>query len=95
MARQQSRNSKVPLIWTANQKTDEGKREFERQLEVSNSPVMRRLLEIVVEKKELSATNSLSTNRYDNPNWAFVQADSVGYQRALEEIAALIKGITQ
>lgn len=36
---------------------------------------------------------SLSTNKgqYDSPNWPYMQADGIGYRRALEEIMSLLE----
>ena len=32
-----------------------------------------------------------STNNYDNPNWPYKTADSVGYRRALKNIMTLLQ----
>lgn len=41
---------------------------------------------LLKDKQEASRRLSLGADRYDCPNWAYKQADNVGYQRALEEI---------
>jgi len=43
--------------------------------------------------KKLAAHKAevLSPNQYDKASWPFYQADSVGYQRALEEFIDLFK----
>ncbi len=55
------------------------------------SLVMRkRLAQLLEEKAEVSLAASRSKVTYDNPNWALLQADAVGYQRALQEVISLI-----
>jgi predicted O-methyltransferase YrrM len=55
------------------------------------SLVMRkRLQELLLDKASDSQKVGRSKNAYNNPNWAFVQADHRGYERALHEIIDLI-----
>ena len=55
------------------------------------SLVMRRRLTAMLEEKvKSSLAASRSKVTYDNPNWALLQADAVGYQRALQEVVSLI-----
>lgn len=56
----------------------------------AGSSVMRtRLKEMLREKLESSF--STKEDDYSNPNWAYKQADSVGYRRALKEISSLLE----
>lgn len=50
----------------------------------------RRLKEVLENKTEELRRKVRSEVTYDNPNWAYVQADAVGYERALYEIISLI-----
>lgn len=50
----------------------------------------RRLVSLLKDKVETSDANSRSKLLYDNPNWALLQADQRGYERALEEVIELI-----
>jgi len=50
-----------------------------------------RLAELLTSKITTSQTHSLSKLLYDNPNWALLQADQRGYERALHDIVDLIK----
>ena len=87
---------KGPLtLWTSNLKTEEGKREFLQLMQVSNGPVLKRLLSIVQEELNKSQKSSLNSKNYDSPSWAYIQADNVGYQRALSIMEELIKGIVK
>lgn len=55
------------------------------------SLVMRRRLEILLNAKmEESQRAGRSKAMYDNPNWAYLQADKRGYERALHEVIELI-----
>lgn len=50
-----------------------------------------RLKELLEEKAKLSREGSISKDAYTNPNWAYLQADARGYERALSEILSLIE----
>lgn len=55
------------------------------------SLVMRkRLVEMLLEKAGESKRVARSKALYDNPNWAYLQADQRGYERAMHEIIDLI-----
>ena len=50
----------------------------------------RRLSQLLDEKIDASLHSARSKISYETPNWALMQADAVGYQRALQEIISLI-----
>lgn len=53
--------------------------------------VMRkRLLTMIADKISESQTVSRSKLTYESPNWAYLQADQNGYERALSEIMSLL-----
>lgn len=49
-----------------------------------------RLKQLCSEKIEVCRKDATSSDGYANPNWAFKQADAIGYERALKEIISLI-----
>lgn len=56
------------------------------------SATLRRRLVAMLEKTRSDAqAKSLREAHYESPNWGYIQADSVGYQRALSEIIDLIQ----
>lgn len=55
----------------------------------SATVVKKRLIEICKEKG--STATSTNKSQYDSPNWCYMQADLVGYRRALEEIESLLE----
>jgi hypothetical protein len=50
----------------------------------------RRLVELVNDKLRVCSSVKRSKESYDSPNWPYLQADAVGYERALFEIISLI-----
>lgn len=73
--------------------TDGLEPELERQIrgDFTSSLVLRnRLKDLIKHKIAESHTNSLTKDGYDVPNWAFKQADQVGFERALKEVIDLI-----
>lgn len=57
----------------------------------ASTVIRRRLMEILDQKKNGSIHACQSKNLYENPNWALLQADSRGYERALKEIKNLLE----
>lgn len=56
-----------------------------------SSLFLRTKLASILNKKTDAERKSLITkSSYDNPNWALIQADSVGYQRAMQEVINLV-----
>ncbi len=50
-----------------------------------------RLTELLNEEIETSRRNGRAKDSYDNPSWAYLKADEVGYERALNKILEIIK----
>lgn len=50
-----------------------------------------RLATLLTSKISTSQSHSCAKLLYDNPNWALLQADQRGYERALHEIIDLVK----
>lgn len=62
-------------------------REKELRAEYAASPVLRSVLKsILLRMREEKEKESISKSGYDNPNWTYLQADSCGYKRALQDI---------
>jgi hypothetical protein len=51
----------------------------------------KRFFELVYEMIESSRKFQTSKDLYDSPSWAYLQADRVGYERALRDILDLFK----
>lgn len=49
-----------------------------------------RLEELLLDKVRLVNTLKRRKEGYDSPNWAYAQADIIGYERALFEVISLI-----
>jgi len=50
----------------------------------------KRLEELLLDKIRISTTVKRKKEGYDSPNWAYAQADVIGYERALQEVISLI-----
>lgn len=62
------------------------------QAEYLSSPLLRkRLKTLLMKKQESMRKDRLKESNYDSPNWVGLQADAVGYQRAIDEIISLIE----
>lgn len=69
--------------------TEEQKQEM--QAHFGGSAVLRtQLTKILRSKIESNNTSVRSKDAYNIPNWAYVQADAVGYERALMEVISLL-----
>lgn len=55
------------------------------------SALFRERLTAVLDKKiQSTKTNKLSVEAYENPSWAYLQADANGYERAIKEVISLL-----
>lgn len=68
-----------------------GEAESEVRESFQHSTVMRsRLMTLLEEKLAASNANSRSKDNYSLAGWPYLQADAVGYERALKEVISLI-----
>ena len=80
--------------WTSNLKDPKEIQDFQEKLnQAQYNTVLRRLYDIIKEDQEMAAKAASKSANYDSPSWAYAQADSLGYQRALNNIELLLKGI--
>ncbi len=78
----------MKTVWTKGL-DDDAKSEMEHLYAASNL-VRKRLLTLLQEKDGVADKASLSSDNYESPSWGFIQADNVGYRRALREVMSLI-----
>lgn len=75
--------------WTKGLKPDAAK---EMRMAFKSSLIFRnRLAELIRIKEEENIRAGRSKDGYECPNWAYKQADLVGYTRALNDIISLIE----
>ena len=59
--------------------------------EFGETSQLRKRLVVMLEERALQNYKDLmSTNSFDNANWAYKQAEGVGYSRGISEIIALL-----
>ncbi len=64
----------------------------EIDLEFSSSVILRNRLTQILNKKIKSSINEARLkSSYESPNWGLLQADAIGYERALLEVISLIE----
>lgn len=78
----------MKTIWV-NGKNDTEKEEIEAAFK-SSTTVRKRLGELLEAKEASNTSARLAISDYASPSWAYLQADSVGYSRAIREIISLI-----
>lgn len=78
----------MKLTWTADL-PEERQREIERSFHASYI-TRQRLEEILRDKINTARKATRSNDRYTSPSWAYQQADSIGFERALEEVISLL-----
>lgn len=69
---------------------NEQEKEEMRASFVSSANVRKRLTELLEDKIETKRKANVSEERYESPGWAYLQADAVGYERAMREIISII-----
>jgi hypothetical protein len=78
----------MKVSWTQGQ-TKERASEITKDF-TSSLLIRKRLEELLTKKIDLSNAESRAKSTYDSPNWAYVQADARGYERALSDVISLI-----
>jgi len=79
----------MKTVWTQN--LPEGSKKDDITSSYQSGTVLRgRLKELLQDKIDTEVTSRLKREDYESPSWAFKQADSIGYTRALKEIISLI-----
>jgi hypothetical protein len=74
--------------WTDGLESDVAK---EVRLNFKESRIMRERLKVMLDKKINSNRSSVTKkDAYNSPNWALLQADNVGYERAMKEILSVL-----
>lgn len=79
----------MKTVWTKGldaERREEVKRDF-----LSSSLLRSRLKDLLEEKKMASMKAVTLKDSYDSPNWALLQADNIGFIRALEEVISLLE----
>ena len=77
----------MKTVWTKGQ---DAVRSKDIRASFTGSSLIRERMEEIVEDK-IKATYSTKPEDYDNPSWAYKQADSAGYRRAMREILSILK----
>lgn len=78
----------MKTVWTkgfTGKKLEEVKKDF-----LSSSLIRERLQTLLEDKINASRKANISKDAYDISNWAYLQADGIGYERALNEVISLI-----
>lgn len=75
--------------WTKHIKDPQEKENFQRYV-LSSRDVLERLGQIMNEMKEDVESPKRTYTDYNNPNWAYKQADNNGWLRCLEQIQRVI-----
>jgi hypothetical protein len=78
--------------WTkglSGKKLEEVKNDF-----LSSSLTRERLQTLLEDKINTSRKFNTSKDAYDISNWAYLQADGIGYERALNEVISLISNVS-
>lgn len=57
---------------------------------IGSQLLRRRLVELLMDKQTTMLKKRRGEGNYDSPNWALLQADAVGYERAISEVISLI-----
>lgn len=78
----------MKLTWTKGLNTQQKE---EVKASFGASALLRERVKIIMQEKIDSCRKAaISEDAYNSPNWAFKQADAIGYERALNEVISLM-----
>ena len=78
----------MKTIWTDGLNAEEKQRIKDDY--ASSASLRKRLTEMLTKMQDAERNASLSRNAYECTNWALMQADAVGFQRALKNVIDLL-----
>lgn len=52
--------------------------------------IRKRLAAILDSKFDTKVKSAMSNDKFDSPSWSFLQAESIGYSKALKEIISIL-----
>ena len=76
------------ILWTSHIKDEGEKTDFQKYVENSTA-LLNRLADIITKKIEAAEAVRIGKKNFEMPSWAYDQADTNGYIRALKEIRAI------
>jgi len=76
--------------WTSHIKDKELKEDFRLEI-IASRRVLKRLSQLIENKQSSSVTGMKKKTNFKDPNWTHSMADSLGYQRAIDEIQELLE----
>lgn len=79
----------MKTVWLKGITNPDQKREV-RQEYIKSAPTRIRLKEMLEDKIASARNQSRKESSYESPNWALMQADTIGYERALSEVISII-----
>jgi len=79
----------MKIVWTRGVETPELRSEIKKDYAQAVN-IRNRLIEILKGKIENSRSSVRRRDMYESPSWPLLQADAVGYERALFEVISLI-----
>jgi len=79
----------MKTTWTGGITDKDKKADIKASYEAS-ALIRERLASILNAKIDSRIKNMVKAETYENPNWAYEQADNIAYMRALKEIISLI-----
>jgi hypothetical protein len=80
----------VKTDWFKDCVTDAGKRQQRKADIVAAIPALKALKRILEEKSNDVATSAYSKTNYEEPSWAYSQADNLGSIRAYQYVISLL-----
>jgi hypothetical protein len=81
---------RIPLDWIKHLADDAERKEFEAYIRNSGA-VLRRFRQLIEDKERTLLAEETTPGDYDNPSWAYKQADRNGAKRALKQLKQLLE----
>lgn len=83
---------KHSMVWFKHNPSDKDKEALQFLLD-NPSALVERLKEILDEYRKEEERADLTLKDFENPNWAYLQANRIGAKRALAKVEALFKPV--
>lgn len=77
-------------LWTKGLKAGSQERKDVEEAFAASALLRKRMVVMLDEMLEAEANAKHSDDAYDNPSWAYKQADSIGYIRAVKKLRSVL-----
>lgn len=80
----------MKTVWTSGLRKGSQEEKDIRASYAESFIIRKRLAEILSSKFDAKVKGAMSNDKFDSPSWSFLQAEAIGYSKALKEVISIL-----